>query len=64
MLGKMHPGQIGQWLGKLTNHEKQFFLQLAIDSVENVNQEVDSDNISYAKKAMICCGLALGLDGS
>ena len=53
----------GQWSRKLTNPNKQFFLQLAIDSVEDVNREVDC-NISYAKKAMICCNLALRLDGS
>ena len=39
-------------------------MQLATNSVENVNRDVDCDNISYARKAMICCGLALGLDGS
>jgi len=48
----------------LTNLGKHFFLQLAVDSVEDVNREVDSDNMSYAKKAMIRCGLALRLDGS
>ena len=58
------PRADGQWSNKLTNPGKRFFLQLAIDSVEDVNQEVDCDNISYAKKAMIRCGLALGLDGS
>ena len=53
-----------QWLGKLTNPGKRFFLQLAANSVEDVNREVDCDNISYARKAMLCCGLALGLYGS
>ena len=58
------PQTDGQWSRKLTNPCKQFFLQLATDSVEDVNQEVDCDNISYARKAMLRCGLALGLDGS
>ena len=53
----------GQWLGKLTNPDKRFFLQLAIDSVEDVNREVDCDNMSYARKAMIRSGMALGVDG-
>ena len=58
------PRADGQWSGKLTNPGKRFFLQLSADSVEEVNREVDCDNISYARKAMIWCGLALGLDGS
>jgi hypothetical protein len=51
-------------VGKLTNLGKRFFLQLATDSVEDVNQQVDFDNISYSRKAMICCGMALALDGT
>ncbi len=58
------PWADGQWSGKLTNPGKRFFLQLAAHSIEDVNREVDCDNISYARKAMIRCGLALGLDGS
>ena len=57
------PWANGQWLGKLTNLGNVFFQQLAAHSVEDVNREVDCDNISYARKAMICCGLALKLDG-
>ena len=53
----------GQWSGKLTNPGKRFFLQLAADSVEDVNREVDCDNMSYARKAMIRSGMALGVDG-
>ena len=53
----------GQWSGKLINPGKRFFFQLVANSVEDVNREVDCD-ISYARKAMIRCGLALGLDGS
>jgi hypothetical protein len=37
---------------------------LAADSVEDVNQQVDSDNVSYSRKAMIHCGMALALDGT
>jgi hypothetical protein len=54
----------GHWSGKLTNPSKHFFLQLATDSVEDVNQQVDSDNVSYSRKAMIRCGMALALDGT
>jgi hypothetical protein len=49
----------GQWSGKLTNPGKRFFLQLAADSVEDVNKEIDYNNMSYAMKAMIRCGMAL-----
>jgi hypothetical protein len=54
----------GPWSGKLTNPGKRFFLQLAADSVEDVNKEVDYNNMSYARKAMIRCGMALDIDGS
>jgi cytochrome c-type biogenesis protein CcmE len=37
---------------------------LATDSVEDINQEVDCNNISYSRKAMIRCGMALVLDGT
>ena len=52
----------GQWLGKLTNQGKRFFLQLAADAKQDVNRLVDSNNLSYARKLMIRCGLALGID--
>jgi hypothetical protein len=54
----------GQWSGKLTNPSKRFFLQLATASVENINKEVNCNNMSYARKAMIHCGMALDVDGS
>jgi hypothetical protein len=54
----------GHWSGKLTNPDKHFFLQLAVDSVKDVNQQVDFDKISYSIKAMICCSMALVLDGT
>jgi hypothetical protein len=37
---------------------------LATDSVEDVNKEVDCNNMSYARKAMIRCSMALDKDGS
>ena len=53
-----------QWSGKLTNPGKRFFLQLATDSVQDVNQQLDCDNMTYARKAMIRLGLALNVDGT
>ena len=46
---------------KLTNPNKRFFLQLGVDAIEDVNRLVDFDNMSYARKTMIRCGLALGI---
>ena len=54
----------GQWSGKPTNLGKGFFLQLAANAVDDVNRMVDGQNISYARKAMIRCSLALGLNGT
>ena len=51
-------------VGKLTNPCKNFFLQLATNSVEDVNREVDCDNILYAKKAMIRLGMSMAVDGT
>lgn len=54
----------GTWSGKLTNPGKQFFLQLAPESVQDVNREVDCDGMTYARKAMIRCGMSLDTNGS
>jgi len=37
---------------------------LVVDSVEDVNIQVEGNNMSNAKKVMIHCGMALGVDGS
>jgi hypothetical protein len=43
---------------------KKFFLQLTADSIEDVNMQVDINNMSYARKSMIRCGLALEAEGT
>ena len=43
---------------------KEFFLQLAIDTIEDVNRVVDSNNMAHAREAMIRCNLALRVDGT
>jgi hypothetical protein len=58
------PRSDGQWSGKLTNLGKEFFLQLAANSIEDVNRQVDINNMSYARKSMIRCGLALEAEGT
>jgi len=37
---------------------------LAVDSAEDVKRQVYCNNMSYARKVMIHCGMALGIDGS
>ena len=59
-----NPRADGQWSRKLTNPDKRFFLQLTADCVEDVNQQLDCDNMTYARKAMIGSGLALDVDGT
>ena len=58
------PRTDGHWSGKLINPGKRFFLQLAADSVEDVNREVDCDHLSYARKATIRSGMSLAIDGT
>jgi hypothetical protein len=53
----------GGWSGKLQNPGKRFFLQLAADSVRDVNLQRDANGITYARKAMIRCGMALNVTG-
>ncbi|KUF83962.1 hypothetical protein AM587_10004533 [Phytophthora nicotianae] len=54
----------GSWSGKLQNPGKKFFLQLADDAVKAVNLQKDKKGMSYTWKAMIRCGLSLGIDGT
>ena len=53
----------GAWSGKLQNPGKRFFLQLPADAVRDVNVQRDSNGLTYARKAMIRCGLALDVTG-
>ena len=50
--------------GKLNNPGKHFFLQLASKAVQKVNSMSDNNGVSYARKAMIRCGLAPDTDGT
>lgn len=51
------------WSGKLKNLGKPFFLTLATDAVQDMNQEQDHYGMTHARKAMIRCGLLLDVDG-
>ena len=49
--------------GALRNPGKNFFLQLAADSVRSVNAQRTTEGLTYARLAMIRCGLALDVTG-
>ena len=49
---------------KFTDPSKRFFLELAVDAIEDVNRLIDSNNMFYARKSMIICGLPLEIDGT
>lgn len=47
-----------KWSGKLRNPGKRYFLELAAKAVNEVNEQRDKSGMSYARKAMIKCGLS------
>lgn len=49
---------------KLKNPGKKFFLELAAAAVKEVNGKRDKNGINCAIKAMMRCGLSLGVDGN
>ena len=49
--------------GKLKNSGKKFFLQLAAKCVRRVNGMRDKNGITFARKAMIRCGLSKNVNG-
>ena len=53
----------GGWSGKLKNPGKSYFLQLAADCVRAVNAMRDYAGLTYARKAIIRCGLSLDVTG-
>ena len=57
------PNKKGQFSGKLKNPGKTFFLKLAADSVRDVNMQRDENGLTYARKAMIRCGLSKNING-
>ncbi len=49
--------------GVLQNPEKPFFLRMAAEAVRRVNEQRDQTGLTYARKAMIRCGLSLDITG-
>jgi hypothetical protein len=50
--------------GKLKNPDERFFLSMFAESIRAVDQKRDSSGLTFARKAMIRCGLSLGLGGA
>ena len=50
--------------GALENPSKPYFFQLTANVVRDVNAQRDRNGISFARKAMIRCGMSLGMDGA
>ena len=48
---------------KLRDPGKRFFLQLVANVVQDVDTEVDANELSDARKAMIRCGFSLDVNG-
>jgi hypothetical protein len=62
----LHDGAVDEVFesGFVHQEEKQnHFLQMAADSVRDVNLQRDANGITYARKAMIRCGMALDVTG-
>ena len=51
------------WSGKLKKPGKRFFLELAATAVRAVNGMRDSYDLTYARKSITRCGIALDVSG-
>lgn len=51
------------WSGALQNSSKRFFLNSAAESVRALNVQRDKIGLTYARKAMIRCGLSKDVSG-
>lgn len=51
-------GSFGTKSGAIPNPGKPFFLKIAAQAVRDVNMQRDENGLTYARKAMIRCGLA------
>ena len=49
--------------GKIINPGKRFFLKLAANCVRDVTRKRTSEGITYAREAMIRCGVSRNLNG-
>ena len=53
----------GSWSGKLKNPGKPLLLKLAVTAVRAVNGMRDSCGLTYYRKSMIRCDMALDISG-
>ncbi|TYZ66490.1 hypothetical protein PybrP1_001065 [[Pythium] brassicae (nom. inval.)] len=58
------PRKDGSWSGKLHNPGTMFSLLVAAETVSEMNAMRDSNSTGYPQKAVIRCGLSLGIDVS
>ena len=62
--GKWNDKKNPRGSGNIINPGKRFFLKLAANCVRDVNRQRTSEGITYARKAMIRCGMSLNLNGN
>jgi hypothetical protein len=61
--GNCEEGRLEKREWKDSNPSKRHFLELAADAVRTVNNARDNNGVSFARKAMIRCGMGLDLRG-
>ena len=49
--------------GKLLHLTREWYMRLALDCVQKINQKQDENGLSFPRKAMIRCGFSLDIDG-
>lgn len=57
-------GVEGAGCGKLLNHGRKIFLQLAAGAVKDVKNQKEKDGNSKARKGMVMTGMSQGLNGT
>ena len=62
-IGKIRANNLSEVSGKMKNPGKKFFLLLAKQAVQDVNNRWDADGTTYDRKAIIRCGMSLNLNG-
>ncbi len=63
VISKIKDGLWREGFGALQNPGKPFFLRMAAKVVRRVDEQRNQTGLTYARKAMICCGLSLNITG-
>ena len=48
---------------KLLHSARKWYVRLALEFVQKINEKQDENGLSFPRKAMIRCGLSLDIDG-